>query len=290
MRELANQWVGRLGEQQAFYAFALFTLLCVVGAAVGENYVLLAAPFVVLLGLATVADLRAIYGWLLFSIPLSIEYSFGITLATDLPGEPLLILLTLAAVCPLAGQSGKMVDAQLFVSSLHADGGAALGMDHCNHLLFVVAVGVGQGADGKALVFGGIFFAHLYFYPTPALCSAVVLVALCAAVGCSYSNLGAPRAKRLRLFKCQPRYVAFVSQPRCLCRGINFVFSHFMGGTRLVSRRFVSAAVHWVWYFHLSARHYFCLHPLGLSFFIGVARGNAGVSLAANALAVGGGP
>lgn len=94
-------------DQKIFAGFALFTLLCIFGAGVSGVYYWYVLPFLLLFGLWFCVDIKGIYYLMLFSIPLSVEYNFSDSLATDLPDEPLIILLTLVGIPYLLSSSNK---------------------------------------------------------------------------------------------------------------------------------------------------------------------------------------
>ncbi len=76
-----------------FGLFAGLFLLALVAASLLESYYVLAIPFGVLLLNAGWRNPSLVFYGLLFSLPLSFEYSFSATLGTDIPDE-LLMLLT----------------------------------------------------------------------------------------------------------------------------------------------------------------------------------------------------
>ncbi len=67
-------------------------------AAVKEQYLFILIPFAVFIGWLLLRNMRTMYLLLLFSIPLSTEIEFNNLLATDLPDELLMILLTAALI------------------------------------------------------------------------------------------------------------------------------------------------------------------------------------------------
>lgn len=83
--------------QRGFYAFGALTLLSVAGGWLVDQPYLLALPFAVLLGLCILVNFRFVFLMLVFALPLSIEYEVvpgG--LATDLPTEPLMLVIMLS--------------------------------------------------------------------------------------------------------------------------------------------------------------------------------------------------
>lgn len=90
-------------QSGAFAFLGLASILSVLAACYTELYYVALIPFGLVVAYVAVADFKLLYYLLLFSIPLSIEYSFGSTLATDLPDEPLMIGLMLVTTLFLAG-------------------------------------------------------------------------------------------------------------------------------------------------------------------------------------------
>mgnify|MGYP002349121933 FL=1 len=84
--------------QNVFYLFGGMVLLCIALALLTNHIYFLTMPFGVLFVAWLIRDFRAVYFALLFFLPLSIEHSFGEFLATDLPTEPLMIILMCVAI------------------------------------------------------------------------------------------------------------------------------------------------------------------------------------------------
>ncbi len=76
-----------------FFASALIAILAEAGYIWKDNPLFLTIPFVVLLTVVFLLDLKLVYLMLWASIPISIQYSFNNGLSTDLPSEPLIVLL-----------------------------------------------------------------------------------------------------------------------------------------------------------------------------------------------------
>jgi O-antigen ligase len=72
---------------------AIIALLCFVAGIVLDEIVLLLLPFAALAILVFARNLRYLFFALLFSIPLSTEFSITDTLSTDLPDEPMMLIL-----------------------------------------------------------------------------------------------------------------------------------------------------------------------------------------------------
>lgn len=76
-----------------FWLPAIAAVTCFVAGIVLHQNLLLVLPFAVLAGLAFGCNLRFLFFALLFAIPLSTEFEVTATLSTDLPDEPLMLLL-----------------------------------------------------------------------------------------------------------------------------------------------------------------------------------------------------
>lgn len=72
---------------------AIAAVLCFVTGIVLDETILLLMPFVVLAMLVFTKNLRYLFFALLFAIPLSTEFSVTATLSTDLPDEPMMLML-----------------------------------------------------------------------------------------------------------------------------------------------------------------------------------------------------
>lgn len=81
-----------------FAVFAVFTLLCAVIAIAGNAFYFYVLPLSVIFGLFVIKYFRQTYLLLWFLLPFSMEYEFSSSLATDLPTEPLIIMLMGAAM------------------------------------------------------------------------------------------------------------------------------------------------------------------------------------------------
>lgn len=90
-----------LQKNNANRFFALLTgmfLLCVFVASYSEQYLIMIIPFAGLFFYYSWQTLKPAFFLLLFSLPWSIEYTFNQTLGTDLPDEPLMLLVALLVV------------------------------------------------------------------------------------------------------------------------------------------------------------------------------------------------
>ena len=88
--ELMNYWLP-----------ALAAIACFVSGVVLDEKLLLILPFAVLAVLLFAINLRYLFFALLFAIPLSTEFAVTDTLSTDLPDEPMMLLLSGSLVCIL---------------------------------------------------------------------------------------------------------------------------------------------------------------------------------------------
>ncbi|TWI83124.1 O-antigen ligase [Lacibacter cauensis] len=77
----------------SFWLPAIAAVTCFVAGIVFQQNLLLVLPFAVLAGIAFGFNLRFLFFVLLFAIPLSTEFEVTATLSTDLPDEPLMLLL-----------------------------------------------------------------------------------------------------------------------------------------------------------------------------------------------------
>ncbi len=85
-------------ENRVFGVAALFTLTVVIGAVAANVLWLMVLPLAIIVGLLFVIDLKWAYLLLVVMLPFSIEFPVTASLATDLPTEPLMILLMLCLV------------------------------------------------------------------------------------------------------------------------------------------------------------------------------------------------
>lgn len=85
-----NQAIGKT-ELGAFALLGSVTILSVLTAFNTGQYYLALIPFGLLIAYMALINFKWLYYFLLVTLPLSIEYSFSDSLATDLPDEPLMI-------------------------------------------------------------------------------------------------------------------------------------------------------------------------------------------------------
>jgi len=90
-RTLTNNWSN---TQLLFLGLLLSMLIGVVGGLLTDTLVLFALPAVFLLAYITIVDFRKVFYLLLVMLPLSTEVELPGGFATDLPSEPLMLLLT----------------------------------------------------------------------------------------------------------------------------------------------------------------------------------------------------
>lgn len=81
-----------------FFALAIVQLVSCITAIAINQFLLMLVPVALVLAYLAVVDFKKIFLLLFFFIPLSFEFYFPNGLATDLPTEPLMILLTLVFI------------------------------------------------------------------------------------------------------------------------------------------------------------------------------------------------
>lgn len=91
-----------------FWTFAALVIICAGGAIWLEEKLLLALPFIALIGFQTVMDFRPLYYFLFVAIPISTEVYFSDSLATDLPDEPLIAGLSLIYLLTLLSKPQQL--------------------------------------------------------------------------------------------------------------------------------------------------------------------------------------
>jgi O-antigen ligase len=82
------------GKMNTWWLLSIAALFFFVTGIITETYFLVTIPFVFLSVFFFTYDLRFLYFILLFAIPLSTEFSVTSTLSTDMPDEPLMLLLS----------------------------------------------------------------------------------------------------------------------------------------------------------------------------------------------------
>ncbi len=85
-------------DKRLWNAFMGLTIFCILGGTWLEDPMVMLLPGILLAAAWFLTDLRQVFYVLLFFIPLSIEMNFSSGLGTDLPTEPLIILMTGAFV------------------------------------------------------------------------------------------------------------------------------------------------------------------------------------------------
>lgn len=88
-------WVGEDTSRIWFGAFSMILLMSIFAAVWNEEFLFLGAPVLLLVVYVCLVDFRKIFYFLLFCIPLSMEFFLPNGLATDLPTEPLIVGLML---------------------------------------------------------------------------------------------------------------------------------------------------------------------------------------------------
>jgi O-antigen ligase len=88
-------------KMNTWWLLSIASLFFFVTGILTETYFLLAVPFVIMSFIFFTSNLRLLYFILLFFIPLSTEFSVTSTLSTDMPDEPLMLLLSGSLVAVL---------------------------------------------------------------------------------------------------------------------------------------------------------------------------------------------
>jgi len=88
-------WITQAPEYKLFSGFAAIVLLSLYSAAASGFYALAGLPVFLLFGWVCLLDFSKIYYLLLFCLPLSTEVYFSGGLGTDLPTEPIIVVLML---------------------------------------------------------------------------------------------------------------------------------------------------------------------------------------------------
>ncbi len=86
--DIAAKYAGSI-----FWLFGLFTIICFAAGIYTEDYTLGIVPFGLLFSILALLNFRLVFFILLLTIPVSVETYIG-SFGTDLPSEPILILLT----------------------------------------------------------------------------------------------------------------------------------------------------------------------------------------------------
>lgn len=81
-------------ERLKWWLPSLAAVFCFVAGTIMEEKLLLIFPFIILAIFFFISNIRILYFALLFFIPLSTEFSVTATLSTDLPDEPMMLLLS----------------------------------------------------------------------------------------------------------------------------------------------------------------------------------------------------
>ena len=95
-------------QQRIFSVFAVIVLASLLSAAIFNQPILAGLPAGLLLAVLTIADFRKVWFLLLFMIPFSVEVSLPGGFGTDLPNEPLMVLLTAVYLLFSINQAHRM--------------------------------------------------------------------------------------------------------------------------------------------------------------------------------------
>lgn len=82
-----------VSDRTAFWGFGILVLVCLAYGVLHKTFLPLAIPFLVPMVLLLLTDYRILYYLLLFTLPFSMQFSVIGGLTTDLPAEPLMVLL-----------------------------------------------------------------------------------------------------------------------------------------------------------------------------------------------------
>ncbi len=88
----------KLNPTVVFMAFAILTTLSILGAVTFDNPYLYLLPFVLLTALFFIGAFKSAYVLLFLCLPISIEVELGSGFSTDLPTEPLMVLLMFVGI------------------------------------------------------------------------------------------------------------------------------------------------------------------------------------------------
>lgn len=108
-----TRFLKNISPNIVFTVFSILTLSTVLVASATQNYALLLVPVFLLAAMFVVQSFKATYLLLLCCLPLSIEFEVGGGYATDLPTEPLMILLLFLGVL-YAMANPKVFDRRFF--------------------------------------------------------------------------------------------------------------------------------------------------------------------------------
>lgn len=99
-------------KDQGFIISAIVLLLVSIGAIFFESYVLLFIPLVVIVALLFLKDYRIPYFLYFITMPFSVEYYFPGGFGTDLPTEPLMLIMTASALIIFFSKMEKLASAK----------------------------------------------------------------------------------------------------------------------------------------------------------------------------------
>jgi len=93
----SNTWSYQSNPNQSYWFYSGIILLSVILALYSELYLLAAAPLALYFAIAVIKDYRILYYAFFAVVPFSIEFFVG-SVGTDLPSEPVMLLLTGVAI------------------------------------------------------------------------------------------------------------------------------------------------------------------------------------------------
>ncbi|HPN69283.1 MAG TPA: O-antigen ligase family protein [Saprospiraceae bacterium] len=101
-----------IDKYQVFKAAGIFVLLLSFLASYFEQVLLLAIPLVLIMGILFISDYRLPYYLYFLVMPLSVEYYFPSGFGTDLPTEPLMLIMTASAFVLFLSDGMKLMSAK----------------------------------------------------------------------------------------------------------------------------------------------------------------------------------
>jgi O-antigen ligase len=101
-----------ISDRSLFWCFGALVLVCLGYSILNRTFLPLAIPFSIPLVMVLLTNYHLLYYLLIFSLPFSMEFSVGGSLTSDLPSEPLMVLLMACFIGSLL--SGTRPDPRFF--------------------------------------------------------------------------------------------------------------------------------------------------------------------------------
>ena len=140
-----------------FWGFASIVILSIFGAIALEEVLLLGLPFVVLVAFQTIVDYKKLFFLLFAFIPLSTEFYFSSSLATDLPTEPLIAGLMLIYILQVLVKP-QAIDGRFWKNSI-----SAFLLLHLLWMVFAMIYSQNQGVSIKVVIAKTWYIATFFF-------------------------------------------------------------------------------------------------------------------------------